>query len=266
VQRGKPVNRKLLLLPLAATLLLAQSSSDKVAWGLLDAAAGNKSADTRARAAKVLGLIKGNSRAQSSAEKLLSDSDPDVSAAAAASLGQMGAKSAIPKLKAAVQHQELGVVLAAANALYDLNDPSAYGVYYAALTGEKKTGESLLDSQMKMLKDPKALAKFGFEQGIGFIPYAGYAQTAYKMLRKDDSSPIRAAAAQKLARDPDPRSGAALVKTLSDQKEMVRLSAADALAKRGDPKLADSLVPLFKDDDELIRLTAAASYLRLRGK
>lgn len=246
-------------------LLLGQSNS-KTAWGLLDTAAGNKSADTRTRAAKVLGLIKGNAHAQASAEKLLTDANPDVRAAAAFSLGQMGAKSAIPKLKAAVQDPELGVVLAAANALYELNDPSAYGVYYAALTGEKKTGEGLLDSQMKMLKDPKALAKFGFEQGIGFIPYAGYAQTAYKMLRKDDSSPIRAAAAQKLARDPDPRSGAALVKTLSDPKDMVRLSAADALAKRGNPKLAGSLLPLFKDDDEMIRLTAAAAYLRLAGK
>lgn len=251
------MNRKLLLLPLAGMLLLAQSSSD-TAWGLLDTAAANKSAGTRATAAKALGLIKGNARAQSNAEKLLSDSDPGVRSAAAGSLGQTGARSAIPKLKAAaLKEQESGVVFAIANALYEFNDPTAYGFYYAALTGEKKSGEGLLDSQLKMLKDPKALAQVGFEQGIGFIPYVGYAQAAYKMLKKDDSTPVRAAAAQKLARDPDPRSGQALVQALSDSKPLLRVAAADAIAKRGDRALADSLVPLFKDSDELTRLNGS---------
>ena len=72
------------------------------------------------------------------------------------------------------------------------------------MIGEKKSGAGLLDEQKKMLNDPKKMAQFGFEQGIGFVPFAGLGYGALKALRKDDESPVQAAAAKMLLKDPDP--------------------------------------------------------------
>src|SRR5437667_8175066 len=57
---------------------------------------------------------------------------------------------------------------------------------------------------MSTLGDPKKMAQLGFEEGIGFIPFAGMGWKAIKEVRKDDSSPVRAASARVLAEDPDP--------------------------------------------------------------
>lgn len=256
----------LIVISLGCIPLFSQSQNDQAAWGLLNKGLEDKSATTRANAAHAVGAIKNDSQAQAALEKLLSDKDPKVRAAAATSLGRVGIKSSAPKLTALFDDHESEVVFAAAAALRELNDPLAYSVYYATLTGEKKSGEGLIESQLKIIKDPKALAKIGFEQGIGFIPYGGVALTAYKTITKDDVSPIRAAAAQQLASDPDPRSAKALTNALADPKWLVRGAAADAIGKRDDPALINSLVPLFTDDEESVRLTAAAAYLRLRNK
>ena len=95
-----------------------------------------------------------------------------------------------------------------------LGDPRAFEVYYAIRTGECKSGESLVDSQMKMLKDPKALAGMGITAGLGFIPFAGAGVQVFKMATKDDTSPVRGAAAQTLVHDPVPKAGEALTKLL----------------------------------------------------
>jgi hypothetical protein len=107
-----------------------------------------------------------------------------------------------------------------------------------------------------MLKDPKALAKLGFEQGIGFIPFAGMGYGAFKALSKDDESPVRAAAALRLARDPDPKSAGALATAAGDEKWMVRAAAIDAA-------LLKAVVARLNDENETVRFNAAACVLRL---
>jgi HEAT repeat protein len=144
-----------------------------------------------------------------------------------------------------------------------LGDTRAYEVYYAMLTGERKSGDTLVESQMKMLKDPKALASMGFEAGIGFIPFAGAGLSAYKMIRKDDESPVRAAAAQRLVKDPDPKSGEALAKNSTDKKWLVRASVLDAIAKRGDPALLPAAVAAMDDDNDNARYNADAAVIQL---
>jgi HEAT repeat protein len=116
---------------------------------------------------------------------------------------------------------------------------------------------------MKMLKDPKAMAKLGFEGGIGFIPFAGAGYSVFKAVSKDDTSPVRAAAPQKLARDPDPRSGKALAAAAADKKWLVRAAAADAIAKRGDPALLSAVSPLLTDENEVVRYNSAAAVIHL---
>jgi len=176
----------------------------------------------------------------------------------------MGAKGSVSKLQQRVKEDtDAGVVFSATDALFRLGDPAAFQVYYAVLLGEKKTGEGLVDSQVKMLKDPKAMANIGFAVGIGFIPFGSAGYGVFKAVSKDDASPVRAAAATKLAGDPDPKSGEALAKSAADPKWIVRAAVVDAIAKRGDPSLLKAIVPLLDDENDAVKFSAAAAVVRL---
>jgi len=233
------------------------------AWTLLEGGLKEAKADTRTAAAQALGLAARNDRARALAESVLSDQDEGVRAAGAEALGQIGLRTAVPALKNALKDTSAEVVFSAAGALFDLKDPTAYEVYYAVLTGERKTGDSLMASQMEMLKDPQALAKIGFEAGLGFIPFGGLGYKAVKAFTTDKTSPVRAAAAQRLINDPDPRTVQALVKALKDDKWVVRAAAVNVLAKRGDRRHAGQIASLLDDEHETVRFNAAAAVIRL---
>ncbi len=234
------------------------------AWEILEAGTGEKSTEKRTQAVRVLGLLPGDPKALAIAEKALEDEKPEVKVAAAEALGQMGSPASIPKLKKTLGDKEPRVVLAAAHALRALNDPTAYEVYYEVLTGERKSGEGLIAEGRETLKDRKKMAELGFEEGIGFVPFAGLGFSAVMALRKDDSSPVRAAAAKILASDPDPRSGRVLLRhAATDKSWIVRTAALDAIAKRGDPQLLNGIVPAMSDENEAVRCTAAAAVIRL---
>jgi HEAT repeat protein len=176
----------------------------------------------------------------------------------------MQATGAVPELKKALQDTEPQVVLAAARSLLQLkDDATAYEVYYAVLTGKRKSGADLLAQQKKMLTDPKKLAQIGVETGIGFIPFGGLGMYAYKAFTNDQAAQVRAAAAKVLAKDPDPRSGDALVDAASDKSWVVRAAALDAIAQRDDRSLAEKIVPELDDDKPVVQYLAAAAIIRL---
>jgi len=254
----------LLALMTYAACLQAQTPVDK-AWKILSDGAEDKSYEKRTKVMHALAFIPGDAKAQATAETALKDSHEEVRAAAAEALGGMGAKGSAPKLKAAINDQATSVVFAAANALFVIGDPDAYRVYYAVVTGQKKTGDALVASQMKMLKDPKALANMGLEEGIGFIPFGGVSYKVFKMATNDSVSPVRAAAAAKLSRDPDPKSRQALMDITKDSKWLVRAAAAGAIAKRNDPSMASAVVPLLDDDNDVVRFNAAAAVIHLNS-
>lgn len=106
------------------------------------------------------------------------------------------------------------------------------------------------------------MAQLGVEEGAGFMPFAGIGLFAFKTLRVDDVSPVRAAAARMLANDPDPETGQALVKEATDKSWLVRAAALEPIAKRDDPQPLDSLVPAIMDDNTSVRCTAAAAVIR----
>ena len=242
--------------------VVAQSPGNKP-WTVLQAGLADKG-DNRVVAVRVLGLLEKNSKAAKIATAALSDNDADVRAAAASSLGQMHAKSSATKLEESVKaEQDPGVVMAEARALIAMGDDLGYAVYYAVLTGEKKSGEGLLDDQKKMLHDPKKMARFGFDQGIGYIPFASIGLGAIKVLTKDDSSPVRAAAARILGNDSDPKSAEALITASSDKSWVVQAAALDALSHRGDPSVIPQIEPRLDDDKPAVRLTAAAAIIHL---
>ena len=233
------------------------------AWRLLESACTSDKTTNRATAVLVLGLIPNNKRSAELAEKALTDSKPEVRSAAAAALGEMRSRASIPKLRAAFDDQDPFVVLAAAHSLDLMHDNSAYVVYFEVLNGERKAGKGLISSQASLLHDPKKMAALGFEEGIGFVPFAGIGWGAIKVITKDDTSPVRAAAAKVLARDPDPATTEALIDATGDKSWIVQTAALEALAKRGDRSALRTVEKYMSDEKDAVKYTAAAAVLRL---
>ena len=233
------------------------------AWLTLETACAGDKAIDRANATRVLGLIRNDAKATKLAEKALTDPKPEVRAAAAAALGDLHSRRSIPKLEKALDDQDPSVALAAANSLRLMRNVSAYEVYSEVLSKQRRSGKGLVSSQMSTLSDPKKMAQLGFEEGIGFVPFAGIGWRAIKEVRKDDSSPIRAAAARVLADDPDPAATKVLVDAAGDKSWLVRTAALEALARRGDPSALETVELYLLDDKDVVRYTAAASTLRL---
>ncbi|HEY7305859.1 MAG TPA: HEAT repeat domain-containing protein [Bryobacteraceae bacterium] len=233
------------------------------AWSVLDYGVVDNSADRRSQAVHALAILEGNVHAGKLAEHALKDSNADVRAEAANTLGRMHATSAVPLLKQALNDHEVNVVLSAAGALYELKDPAAYDVYYAVLTGQQKSTQGLLASQLAMLKSRKEMERLAIETGIGFIPFGSLGYQAWKTITRDNSSLVKAAAALRLASDPDSKSGQALAAACKDDSWQVRAAAAQAIAKRGDTTLMHNLTPLLNDPTDAVRYESAASLIWL---
>ena len=248
--------------PPTTSSALPQNPKDE-AWQTLETACdGNKVAE-RASATQILGLLRNDARARKLAEKGLADPKPEVRAAAAAALGEMLARKSIPKLRKTLDDEDPVVALATAHALHVMHDNSSYQVYYEVLTGQRKGGRGLIASHRSTLSDPKKMAQLGFEEGIGFVPFAGIGWRAIKEIRKGDSSPVRAASARVLAEDPDPGTTKVLADEAGDKSWIVRTAVLEALAKRGDPSALDTVVLYMLDEKYVVRYTAAAATLRL---
>jgi HEAT repeat protein len=252
-----------LFLVLASSVALPAQTPQEKAWSILEGGIKSDKVDQRSTAVRVLGLTHGDRKAESYARNALGDEKPEVRAAGATALGQMGAKSSEKPLEQAMSDKENQVGLAAAQSLLLLKDNGGYEVYYAILTGQRKAGKSLLSQEKDQFNSPKKIAEFGFEEGIGFVPFASIGWSAIKALTRDDVSPVRAASARILANDPDSASGQALAQAVTDKSWIVRVAAVEAIAKRGDPSLLDSVVPGMSDEKDPVRYAAAATVLRL---
>jgi len=108
------------------------------------------------------------------------------------------------------------------------------------------------------------MAGLGLQVGMGFVPFGGLAMGGYKMINRDDASPVLAAAALTLAKDPDPKSGQALADAATQQeKGLVRAASFDAIARRGDPSLLSTAVQGLQDKKDEVQYSAAGAVLRL---
>ena len=246
----------------APTSPASPSELKKQAWNILQDGAKAEKASDRAAAIRALSLLTHDSRVQTIVEAALQDDAAEVRSTAAAALGEMGSRGSIPKLRSATDDNDPSVVLAAAHALVLLKDDSAYRVYDEVLTGERKTGKGIL-AQASSLKDPQKLAEIGFEEGIGFIPFAGLGWRAFKTVKKKDTTPVRAAAALVLAKDPDPKTTQILTDAAGDKNWIVRAAALEALARRGDPEALSTVGLYLSDEEGEVKYTAAAAALRL---
>jgi HEAT repeat protein len=252
-----------LLLVAAPVLRPSDKPPTEQAWTILKDGAVDKSAGRRAKVVHSLGLLTTDRQAQGIAEKALTDPDKEVRIESAIALGTMNDRQARPKLHACLNDKEIQVVLACTNALYQFKDPVAYEVYYTLLTGERRSSKGLMQSQLDTLRDRKQVEKLALETGIGFVPFGGMGLQAFRTITHDDVSPVRALAAQRLAADPDPKSGKALSDYVFDKKNKVREAVVEAIAKRGDPALLKTVVALLYDDNESVRFDAAATVIYL---
>jgi HEAT repeat protein len=254
----------LILIVLSAASCCALTPTNS-GWTILEAGVGEKNTGKRLAAIRVLGLITDDPHAADLAEKALKDKDSAVRAAAATALGLMHASGADVSLKLALNDKNLSVVMAAAHALHLLNDPACYEVYYAVYTGERKNNTGMVAQEMQILHDPKQLAMMGFDEGIGYVPFAGIPWEAFQTIMKDRKSGTAAKAAliASLAPDPDAHTGRLLVNVSHNKNWVLRVAALDAIAKRGDPALLPSIEDLLSDSKREVRYTAAATVVRL---
>ena len=240
-----------------------QVDAQKQAWNILVKGAHGSNMDKRANAIQALGLASGDLEAVRLAEDALGDKEALVRGAAAKALGALGSPESIPKLQNVLADQDISVALAAGHALVQLKSNSGYDVYYSLVVGVRKGRTSPIAEELNQMKTPARAIRFAFDQGIGFLPYGGYGMEAYHAWKKRSTAPTRAAAARELAGDPDPRTGQALAKAVSDKDWSVRAAAVEAIAKRGDPALLANIVPAMSDKKDIVRYSAAAAVLRL---
>src|SRR5689334_15561089 len=243
-----------------------EETSGQKAWSVLHDGLKDANANKRAKAVRALGLLTANAEAEKAAALALKDEKPNVRLAAAAALGSMRAEGAKGHLEETLGDSEPSVVLAAANSLLLLHDDVGYDTYYEVLTGERRASKGLIKEQLDTLKDKKKVAQMGFEEGIGFVPFGGIGYEIFKTVTKNDSSPIRAAAAKKLAHDPEPDAGEALARAAADKNWRVRAAALDAIALREDASLVSRIVSALEDKNDVVRFTAAACVAHLSGR
>ena len=249
---------------------VAQAQSpDQLAWSTLQAGVSNTNSQQRVSAVTVLALITADPRAVSMAERALEDQNADVRAAAATALGTLKAPEAIPSLQEALKDKEPAVIMAAAQSLVEMNNEEGYDTYYAVATGKQKSGKGLMASEQsklnELLHNPKDLAETAFEQGIGFVPFGGIGFGAFKAIHDSgaNATVVEATALKMLAKDPDPRSGKALIAATANDQWVIRSAAYDALARRGDRSLVTEMALGLTDQQIVVKLTAAAAIAQL---
>ena len=254
-----------LLFALSFTIGSYAEAPDETAWKILESGVQQHKTGERITAVRVLSLVTLNPHAIQLAESALGDPSPDVRVAAATALGQMESSASVPKLKGALNDKDLHVVMAAAHALSQLKDPACYEVYYAILTGQRRDNEGLIAGQMEVLHDPKQLAEMGFNEGIGYVPFAGIPWDALEAILKNrkNSAAAKAGVIAALASDPDARTADALVAATQNENWVIRVAALEAIAKRGDPALMPKIQKSLDDSRDEVKYTGAAVIVHL---
>jgi HEAT repeat protein len=241
--------------------------ADENAWDVLNHALRDGNPIRRAQALTALGLVGPASHIVRLLEVGLSDKDAMVRQTAAAVLGELPARAAIPRLRQALNDESAEVSFAAAQALWRMGDRSGRQLFWAVLEGERKTGPGMIEGGLrearKKLHSPAALAKIGINEAAGFLgPFSmgvGFAED----LMKDKGATSRALSARLLALDSDPLSAAELEDALEDKNSAVRAASARALGERANREEIAKLQRLLTDSNEGVRFMAAAAIIRL---
>jgi len=258
------------VLAVVLPLISAWGSSDQSSWDVLYKSLASPNPDHRRQALTALGAIgPANDRAVKLIENALrDDKDTLVRQTAAAVLGQMEARQAVPLLRQALDDKD-EVAFTAAKALADMGDYSGRGVFIDVVTGERKDAPGLVTAKLRQAKStmrhPDQLALMGAREASGvLLGPASMGIVVAEEVFKDKTSAGRALATSYLAKEPDPYAVTLLEWALSDSNHGVRAMAAKGLADRGNGASIAKLQPLLADEHTAVRTMAAAAIIRIQ--
>jgi HEAT repeat protein len=254
--------------PAAKPHPLSHEQARLAAWKILNDGVAEKFSDRRAQAIAALGTIGVRPDVLRFVESGLDDKSLEVRQIAAATLGDMKARSSIPKLRKALDDESVAVSFTAAQALWGMGDHSGLSIFVQVLAGERKTKPGMIHSEwhdmQEKLHDPRALVELGASETAGaFLGPGGFGITVIEELARDKTSAPRAIAARMLGHDNSEESREAIELALSEKSWVVRASAAEAMGRQGAPRDIEKLAPLLEDSHPEVRYNAAAAIVRL---
>ena len=239
------------------------------AWQTLTEGLNAKKFSDRIIALKAMAELGPNLKGVRLVSEVLKDKDPDLRAQAAATLGAMKSRAALPALRVALNDEAPQVSFAAAKSLWQLGDNAGRRVLLDILQGDKGTKDGFVASHKREakheLQDKKALVAMGAEKGAGeFLPGPlGMGVGLAKQQFVGGTDPARADCADLLSRRPDKATMLALRAALMDRDWSVRAAAAVALGKMGRPGTQQWLEYALDDSKAAVRDAAAVGILRM---
>lgn len=259
-------------LPQTPTTTTLSNSSSVNAWKLLSEATTNRNPLRRAEAVVALGTAGSQKRVIRLVERSLDDGDASIRELAARTLGEMRARSAIPKLTEALSDSSPEVSFAAAKSLWSMGNHSGRDVFLRVLSGEANSSgvmkSGLIKDEFKAtrkkLDDPKALAVMGAkEAATSLFGPAAWGIKIMEELTLDRSASARATSAILLGPDASLDTLRQLQDALNDKNWIVRAAAAQALGASRHREQISFLRPLLEDSKPALRCMAAAAIIRL---
>jgi len=248
-------------------VMLLATDAESSAWDLLNHGLADGGTARRIQAVTALGSIGPTTHVVDLLQVGLTDKEITVRMTAAAVLGEVQAKAAIPRLRQALDDVSAEVNFAAAQALWKMGDQSGREILWGVLEGERKTGPGMIQGEVRDVKNklhnPAALAKIGINEAAGLLGPFSMGVWFAEELMKDKGATARTLTARLLATDPDPRSIHELEINLNDKSAAVRAAVARAIGQRGSRENIPQLEPVLEDANEGVRLMAAAAIVRL---
>lgn len=241
-------------------------------WRILADGVNAKKFSDRITALKAMADLGPNLKGVRLVSEVLKDKDPDVRAQAAATLGEMKSRAALPALRVALNDEAPQVSFAAARSLWQLGDNAGRHVLLDILQGDKGTKDGFVASHKREakreLQDKKSLVALGAEKSAGeFLPGPlGMGVGLAKQEFSGGTDPARAACADLLSRRPDKATMLALKAALMDRDWSVRAAAAMALGRLGRPGTRQWLEFALDDSKPAVRDAAAVGILRMSAR
>lgn len=261
----------------AALIELSLHSKDTLSLDSLLVFIGDESAELRSAATYCLRSFTDKEAVDALLLALKQDADPKVRSRAAWALPCTGGKDAVPALMAALKDSSLEVRKEAAKSLGELNDGRAVKALLEFINTPEDTFRYEVNRALESLAY-HATTQMVSKYRTASLPVRLYIVSLYHGIQdleavpmlmealEDDSSKIRAKAAEALGWLRAEGAAEALLKALKDSESCVRAEATEALGNIRDKRAINALMAVLDDKDEDVRSRAVSSLAALAGR